>query len=41
MSRAPGHSVCLKSMLMTVTMQGLTLEAIIAAEKHNRLDVNC
>ena len=32
-SRAPGHSVCLKSMLRTITIQGLTLAAIIASEK--------
>ena len=32
-SRTPGHSVCLKGMLRTMTMQGLTLAAIIAAEK--------
>ena len=35
-SRAPGHSVCLKSMSRTTTMQGLTLAAtcITASEKH-------
>ena len=33
-SRAPGHSVCLKNMLRTITMQGLTLAAITASQKH-------
>ena len=33
MSRAPGHSACLKSMSRTMTMEGLTLAAITAAEK--------
>ena len=32
-STAPGQSACLKSMLRTITMQGLTLAAITAAEK--------
>ena len=32
-SRVPGHSACLKSMSRTITMQGLTLAAIIATEK--------
>ena len=32
-SREPGHSACLKGMLWATTMQGLTLTAIIAAEK--------
>ena len=34
-SRALGHSACLKSMLRTNTMQGLTLSAITASEKNN------
>ena len=33
-SNAPGHSVCLKSMSRTITMQGLTLAAITASQKH-------
>ena len=33
MSRSPGHSVCLKGMLRTIIMQGLTLTAVMAAEK--------
>ena len=33
-SRAPGNSVCLKSISMTITMQSLTLAAITASEKH-------
>ena len=32
MSRAPGHSACLKSMSRIITMQDLTLRAIIASE---------
>ena len=32
MSRALGRSVCLKSMSRTITMQGLTLKTITAAE---------
>ena len=31
---APGHNKCLKAMLWTITMQGLTLTAVIATEKH-------
>ena len=33
-SRVSGHSACLKSMLRTITMQGLTLTAITASEKY-------
>ena len=33
MSRAPGISACLKSMLRTIIMQELTLTAIVGAEK--------
>ena len=32
-SRAPGQGACLKSMSMTITMQGFTLAAINDAEK--------
>ena len=32
-SRIPGHSVCLKGMLRTITVQRLTLAALIVAEK--------
>ena len=32
-SRALCHSACLKSMLRTITMQGLTFAITIAAEK--------
>ena len=32
-TRALGHSLCLKGMLRTITMQGLTLTALIATEK--------
>ena len=32
-SRALGHSACFKSMPMTITVQGLTLTAIITSEK--------
>ena len=32
-SRAPGYIACLKSMSMTVTMQGLTFAAITALRK--------
>ena len=31
---APSHNACLKSMSVTITMQGLTLTAITATEKH-------
>ena len=31
-SRTLGHNACLKSMSRTITVQGLTLAAIIAAE---------
>ena len=34
-SRAPDHSACLKSMLWTIPMQGLTLAAITAADKQS------
>ena len=33
MSKAPGHSTCLKLMLMTITIQGLTLATTNAAAK--------
>ena len=33
-SRASGHSVCLKSMSWTITMQCLTHAAITASQKH-------
>ena len=39
-----GHSVCLKSILKIITMQGLTLAVIVAAENNcfnARVDVNC
>ena len=36
-SRAPGHSASLKGMLRTITMHGLSLAAIIAAEKQTLL----
>ena len=37
-SRAQGHSAwCLKGMLRTITMQGLTLETITAAEKQTSM----
>ena len=32
-SRALGHSACLKTMLRTITLQGLALAAITASEK--------
>ena len=32
-SRTPGHSACLKDMLRTIIMQGLTLAAIIVVQK--------
>ena len=32
-SRAPGQGACLKSMAMTITMQGFTIAAINDAEK--------
>ena len=32
-SRPPDHSRCLKGMLLTITMQGLTHTAFIAEEK--------
>ena len=41
-STALGHSASLKSMLRTITMQGLTLAAITAVEEKNlnaRIDV--
>ena len=36
-SRASDHSACLKGILRTITMEGLTLAAIIAAEKQTLL----
>ena len=33
-SRAPGYSVCLKSISRPITMQGLTLAAIITSLNH-------
>ena len=41
-SRAPSHSVCLKGILRTITMQGLTLAVIIVAKKQlsARVDAN-
>ena len=32
-SKEPGHSVSLKDILRTITIQGLTLATVIAAEK--------
>ena len=39
-SRALGHSACLQGMIWTITMQGLTLTAIIAAEKQTNARVD-
>ena len=34
MSRSQGHSVCFQNMSRPISLQGLTLAAEIAAEKH-------
>ena len=38
-SRAPGHSACLKGMLKTFTVQGLTLAGVITIEKCTLMEI--